>query len=175
MAILTPPRQPDHLPDDPFSRSSRNGLSWLGRFDFTSSFSRKSSPGFSMGSTPFGFCRCEIGPLNVFTISIPIHPLFAIQRCRLRCSLAHPSIPNRTVPWRCSVTLIWVVLAWIEPLSVQWSRRVGKLLDRDSDSTPDSRPSVIRTHGPQGRRPTEHRCIREPQGAGSGRAIRTAI
>jgi hypothetical protein len=31
------------------------------------------------------------------------------------------------------------------------------------------------THGPQGRRPTEHRCIREPQGAGSGRAIRTGI
>src|SRR5712672_297632 len=76
--------------------------------------------------------------------------------------------PHRTVPWRCSVTLIWVVLAWIEPLSVQWSRRVGKLLDRDSDSTPDSRPSVIRTHGPQGRRPTEHRCIREPQGLEAG-------
>jgi hypothetical protein len=31
----------------------------------------------------------------------------------------------------------------LDHLSVQWSRRVGKLLDRDSDPTPDSRPSVI--------------------------------
>jgi hypothetical protein len=28
-AILTPPRQPDHLPDDRFSPSSRNGPSWI--------------------------------------------------------------------------------------------------------------------------------------------------
>jgi hypothetical protein len=28
-------------------------------------------------------------------------------------------------------------------LSIQWPRRVGKLLDCDSDPTPDSRPSVI--------------------------------
>ena len=43
----------------------------LGRFVFTSSFSRRSSPGFRMGPTRFGFCCCERGLLNVFTISIP--------------------------------------------------------------------------------------------------------
>ena len=56
----------------------------------------------------FGFCCCERGLLNVFPISISIHPFFAIQADHLGCSLAHPSILNRTVPWRCSVTLIWV-------------------------------------------------------------------
>src|ERR1700719_651073 len=43
----------------------------LGRFVFTSSFSRRSSPGFRMGPTRFGFCCCERGLLIVFTISIP--------------------------------------------------------------------------------------------------------
>src|ERR1700730_1507109 len=43
----------------------------LGRFVFTSSFSRRSSPGFRMGPTRFGFCCCETGLLIVFTISIP--------------------------------------------------------------------------------------------------------
>src|ERR1700722_15216593 len=38
---------------------------------FTSSFSRRSSPDFRMGPTRFGFCCCERGLLNVFTISIP--------------------------------------------------------------------------------------------------------
>ena len=46
----------------------------LGRFVFTSSFSRRSSPGFSTGSNRFGFCCCERGLLNVSIISIPIHP-----------------------------------------------------------------------------------------------------
>jgi hypothetical protein len=59
-----------------------------------------------MGPTRFEFCCCERGLRNVFTISISIHPSFAIQSCRLGCSLAHPSIPNRTVPWRFSVTLM---------------------------------------------------------------------
>src|ERR1700730_6069929 len=43
----------------------------LGRFIFTSSFSRRSSPGFRMGPTRFGFCCCERGLLIVRTISIP--------------------------------------------------------------------------------------------------------
>ena len=75
----------------------------LGRFAFTSSFSRRSSCGFRVGSRRFGFSCCERGPLGVFTKSIPIHPLFAIQSR----ALADPSILNRTVPWRGSVTLIW--------------------------------------------------------------------
>src|SRR5438105_6176 len=60
----------------------------LGRFVFTSSFSRRSSPGFGVGPTRFGFCCCERGLLNVFTISVPIHPSFAIQSCRLGLSVA---------------------------------------------------------------------------------------
>src|SRR5580700_1426778 len=43
----------------------------LGRFVLTSSFSRRSSPGFRMGPTRFGFCCCERGLLIVFTISMP--------------------------------------------------------------------------------------------------------
>src|SRR5437588_1536768 len=54
----------------------------LGRFALTSSLSRRSSRGCPVGSTRFGFCCCETGPLNVFTIAISIHPLFEIQGCR---------------------------------------------------------------------------------------------
>src|SRR5262249_58354416 len=43
----------------------------LGGFVFISSFSRRSRPGFRMGSTRFGCCCCDRGLLNVFTISIP--------------------------------------------------------------------------------------------------------
>ena len=35
------------------------------------------------------------------------------------------------------------VLAWIGSLSVRWSCRVGKLLNRDGNPTPDTRLSVI--------------------------------
>src|ERR1700719_4582829 len=71
-------------------------LHMLGRFVFISSFSRRSRSGFRMGSTRFGFCCCERGLLSVFTILISIHPSFAIQSCRLGCSLRpsqHPE-PN---------------------------------------------------------------------------------
>src|SRR6202049_4211924 len=37
----------------------------LGRLVFTSSFSRRSSPGLRTGSTRFGSCCCERGLLNV--------------------------------------------------------------------------------------------------------------
>jgi hypothetical protein len=40
-------------------------------------------------------------------------------------------------------TLYGSVLAHIRALSVQGAGRIGKLLDRASDSTPNSRPSVI--------------------------------
>jgi hypothetical protein len=60
----------------------------LRRFAFTSSLSRRSSPGFRVGPTRFGFCCCERGLLSVFTISVPIHPSFAIQSCRLGLSVA---------------------------------------------------------------------------------------
>ena len=36
-----------------------------------------------------------------------------------------------------------VRFAWIAAVSVQWSGRIGKLLDRDCDPMPDSRPCVI--------------------------------
>src|ERR1700730_1406713 len=67
---------------------------------------------------------------------------------RLGCSLAYPSIPNRTVPWRCSVALIWghTRLNW--SIIVQWSRRICKLLNNGCDPTPDSCLGVIRPHGP---------------------------
>jgi hypothetical protein len=57
--------------------------------------------------------------------------------------LAHPSVLNRAVPWRWSVTLIWVRPRLDWTISVQWSHGVGKLLDRDCDPTPDSHPSGI--------------------------------
>src|SRR6266446_5737867 len=41
----------------------------LGRFAFTSSFSRRSSSGLSTGATRFGSCFCESGPLSIFVIS----------------------------------------------------------------------------------------------------------
>ena len=41
----------------------------LGRFTFTSSFSRRSSPGLSKGLTRFGFWFCESVPLSIFVIS----------------------------------------------------------------------------------------------------------
>jgi hypothetical protein len=44
--------------------------------------------GFRVGSRRLGFCCCERGLLSVFTISIPIHPIFANQNCYLGCSLA---------------------------------------------------------------------------------------
>src|SRR5260370_40782585 len=77
----------------------------LGRFDCASSFSRRSSLGFQMGPTRFGFCCCERGLLSVFTISVPIHPSFAIQSCRFGCSLAQAQHPipvplPRDVPLR---------------------------------------------------------------------------
>src|SRR5437763_14931564 len=62
----------------------------LGRFALTSSFSRRSSRGCPIGSTRFGFCCCETGPLNVFTIAISIHPLFEIQGCRPAAHSPHP-------------------------------------------------------------------------------------
>src|SRR5258708_4877404 len=62
----------------------------LGSFALTSSFSRRSSRGYPMGLSRFVLCFCESGPLNVFTISCPIHRSFANQSCRLGCSLAHP-------------------------------------------------------------------------------------
>src|SRR5260370_7289419 len=80
----------------------------LGRFAFTSSFSRRSSPGFPMGSNRFGFCCCERGLLNLAIISIPIHPLFAIQTLPRLLARPMPVSDPHTVPWRCSATLIWV-------------------------------------------------------------------
>src|SRR5713226_1171576 len=44
----------------------------LGRFALTLSFSRRSSPGFSIGSARFGFGFCERASLSVFIISISI-------------------------------------------------------------------------------------------------------
>src|SRR6516162_7605383 len=69
----------------------------LGRFAFTSSFSRRSSPGFSTDTTRFGFCFCESGPLSVFMIS---HPSFI-----------RPPIPARSAyrsPGDVPQHLIWV-------------------------------------------------------------------
>ena len=66
----------------------------LGRFVFTSFFSRRSSRGFWVGSRWFGFRCCERGLLSVFTMSIPIHPLFTNESCHLGCSVAQW--------WRCS-------------------------------------------------------------------------
>jgi len=80
----------------------------LGRFVFTSSLSRRSSRGFRVGSSRFGFCCCESGLLNVFTISIPIHPLFAIQSATSAAPSPIPASRTRTVLWRCSAILIWV-------------------------------------------------------------------
>src|SRR4029077_3313719 len=41
----------------------------LGRFAFTSSLSRRSSSGLSMGTTRFGSCFCETVLLSIFIIS----------------------------------------------------------------------------------------------------------
>src|SRR6266404_4314456 len=41
----------------------------LGRFAFTSFFSRRSIFGSSKGLNGFGFCFCENGPLSIFVIS----------------------------------------------------------------------------------------------------------
>src|SRR5271169_1546694 len=51
----------------------------LGRFAFTSFFSRRSSRGFRVGSRRFGFCCCDRGLPNVLIISHPFHLLFAIN------------------------------------------------------------------------------------------------
>src|SRR5262249_37285925 len=74
----------------------------LGRFVFISPFSRRSRPGFRMGSTWFGCCCCDRGLLNVFTISNTIHSLFAIQSCCLAYPLLDPSLTEpfpSDVPW----------------------------------------------------------------------------
>jgi hypothetical protein len=52
----------------------------LGRFAFTSSFSRRSSRGFRMGSRRFGFCCCDRrGLLNVLIHLAPIPSIFVIN------------------------------------------------------------------------------------------------
>src|SRR5271166_5213808 len=51
----------------------------LGRFAFTSSFSRRSSRGFRVGSRRFGFCCCDRDLPNVLIISHLFHLLFAIN------------------------------------------------------------------------------------------------
>src|SRR5260370_42646292 len=96
-----------------------------------------------MGPTRFGFCCCERGPLNVFTMSISIHPLFSIPKLPSKL-LPRPSPPepNRSLAMFRD-THMGSVLAQIGPLSVRRSSGVGKLLDRNCDATPDSRPSVI--------------------------------
>src|SRR5258708_37008028 len=70
----------------------------LGRFAFTSFLSRRSSRGCPMGSPRFGFCCCERGLLSVFTISIQIHPLFAIERCYAAACLRNLSTSLGAVP-----------------------------------------------------------------------------
>src|SRR6516164_3200341 len=53
----------------------------LGRFVFTSSFSRRSSLGSSTGETRFGSCLCKNGSLTAFTISYQsIHRSLAMFR-----------------------------------------------------------------------------------------------
>src|SRR5215472_16417164 len=51
----------------------------LGHFALTSSFSRRSNPGFSMGSTEFGFRFCERVFPNVCSMWVPHSSNFAIQ------------------------------------------------------------------------------------------------
>ena len=76
----------------------------LGRFAFTSFFSRRSSRNFSMGSVRFWFCCCDRIVPNAFTIFIPTRPSFANQSCSLPpsggCSTQHlygPFSPNHTL------------------------------------------------------------------------------
>ena len=83
----------------------------LGRFAFTSSFSRRSSPGLPTGETRFGSCCCENGPLSVFIISYQ-----SIHYSQFKAATSTTRSPDsrtdpRTVPWRCSASLIWAVLA----------------------------------------------------------------
>src|ERR1700730_17696966 len=70
----------------------------LGRLALTSSFSRRSSPGFRMGPTRFGFCCCERGLLNVFTMSISIHGYSRFRAPpRLLPRLSQHPEPNRSL------------------------------------------------------------------------------
>src|SRR5208282_2755298 len=73
----------------------------LGRFALTSSFSRRSSRGFRVGSRRFGFCCCDRGLPNVLIISHPFHLLFAIKAVIAAAQSQHRP---RAVRWRCSVT-----------------------------------------------------------------------
>src|ERR1700740_1410207 len=114
----------------------------LGRFVCTLSFSRISSPGLLMGETRFGSCFCENGPLTVFIISYPIHPLFVVHSCSLGYSLVQSLHWSGTGPWRCSASLIWSVLAPMicfqsEKISVALS---ASLTSRASWRDPAGRP-----------------------------------
>src|ERR1700724_1381345 len=80
----------------------------LGRFAFTSSFSRRSSSGLSTGETRFGSCFCENGLLSIFIISYQsIHySQFEALRWLLPRSIAAPiRVP---FPRECFASLIWV-------------------------------------------------------------------
>src|SRR5215469_7696587 len=67
----------------------------LGRFALASSFSRRSSPGFSIGSTGFGFRFWERAFPSVCIMSIHIHqiPLF-----KAAISVRSPEDDPRTLP-----------------------------------------------------------------------------
>src|ERR1700730_1806238 len=76
----------------------------LGRFAFTSSFSRRSSSGLSTGITRFGSCFCKSGPLKVFNIS---YQSIRYSQSEAATSVAR-SLIRRTDPGavlrRCSAT-----------------------------------------------------------------------
>ena len=77
----------------------------LGRFSLTGSFSRRLNPGFSMGSTEFGFRFCERAFSNVCIIWVP-HSSDAAIQSHDSGSLTRKR--STRFSWRCSTPLIWV-------------------------------------------------------------------
>jgi len=89
----------------------------LGRCVLTSSFSRRSNPGLLTGSTGCEFLFCEKGPLCVFIISTPIHPLFAIQIRHLTARSTNPASIYAMVRGGSPQRGIWSCLRPIHMLS----------------------------------------------------------
>src|SRR6516164_6508902 len=65
-------------------------LHMLGRFAFTSFFSRRSSAGSSKGSNGFGFCFWENGPLSIFVINPSINRNLKLLRWLLARRIPAP-------------------------------------------------------------------------------------